>query len=183
MPQIDFGAVSLHNVVVAVADPPEGVDGVLAMDLLGGVRWTLDTAEDRLVLIASGQASSFDSRRPDRATLAWMSTRMIAEGLAVQLLLFPRVQNQIMAAGLDLSADSRLDSEILPVTAGIGVASTPVSLGGWRGDARWRPSSLIGWAADGGIAPQAVLGRNLIEGWTFHWFPASRQLRIDTMAP
>ena len=112
-----------------------------------------------------------------------MNARVIVDGLAVQLLLFPRVQNQTMAAGLDLSGDSRLDSDILPVTAGSGVASTRVALGGWQGDVLWRPSSLIGWAADGGIAPSAVLGRNLIDGWTLHWFPASQQLRIDRMEP
>ena len=184
VPQIDFGAVSLRNVVVAVADPPEGVDGVLAMDLLGGARWTLDTAADRIVLIPPDQASTFDSRRTDgAAALAWMNARVIVDGLAVQLLLFPRVQNQTMAAGLDLSGDSRLDSDILPVTAGSGVASTRVALGGWQGDVLWRPSSLIGWAADGGIAPSAVLGGNLIDGWTLHWFPASQQLRIDRMEP
>ena len=65
VPQIDFGAASLRNVVVAVADPPEGVDGVLAMDWLGGVRWALDTAEDRIVLVPPDQASSFDSRRTE----------------------------------------------------------------------------------------------------------------------
>ncbi len=184
VPQIDFGAVSLRNVVVAVAELPAGVDGVLAMDLLGGARWTLDTVEDRIVLTPPDQASILDSRHSDEvAALAWMKARLIVDGLAVQLLVFPRVQDQTMAAGLDLSADSRLDSDVLPVTAGSGAASATVSLGGWQGDALWRSSSLIGWAADGGIAPPAVLGRNLIEGWTLHWFPASQQLRIDRAKP
>ena len=111
--------------------------------------------------------------------IAWLNARLSYEGVAVQLLLHPRLEGAVTSAGLDVTGSSRLDSDLLPVRAGSGAAPAGLSLGGWSGETMWRPASLVGWAVDGGIAPVAVLGGDLMRGWTLHWYPDSVQLRID----
>ena len=178
---IEFGGMSLRNVVVAVADPPPGTDGVLAIDLLSSARWSLDPGRRILVLGPPEGGAANERSATDAAirTVAWLSARLIHEGTTTQLLLFPRVQGNVISAGLDVAGTSLLDSDLLPVRVGSGAAPTELALGGWKGEALWRPAALAGWAADGGIAPLAVLGGNLVEGWSLHWYPGSSQLRVD----
>jgi hypothetical protein len=173
-PRLELGGLALSNVVLAVGEAPAGVDGVLAIDVLGGVRWSLDTGA-RSIALARRDALERNSAHP----MAWLQTRLVHEGLAVQMLLFPRVEDRVVAAGLDLAGGSRLDSDLLPVSAGSGAAPTRVQLGGWRGEVLWRPASLSGWAIDGGVAPTAVLGSNLLGGWRLSWYPETGQIRID----
>jgi hypothetical protein len=173
-PRLELGGLALSNVVLAVGEAPAGVDGVLAIDVLGGVHWSLDTGARSIALARRNTVE-----RSSAHSVAWLQARLVHEGLAVQMLLFPRVEDRVVAAGLDLTGGSRLDSDLLPVSAGSGAAPTRVQLGGWRGEVLWRPASLSGWAIDGGVAPTAVLGSNLLGGWRLSWNPESAQIRID----
>ncbi len=178
---IEFGAVVVRNVVVAVGGVPDGVDGVLGADLLSAARWSVSPARAEMVLSPPARASAADAlgRSFEGRTIAWLSARVVREGLGAQILLFPRVENTVVAAGLDLGGFSRLDSDLLPAVPGSGTALAQLTLGGWRGDVRWRPASLAGWAIDGGVAPTAVIGANLLDAWSLHWYPATKQLRVD----
>jgi len=180
--RIEFGAVAVRNVVVAVGDVPDGVDGVLAADLLSGARWSVSPARAEMVLSPPAPASATEvlGRRFKGRTIAWLSARVVREGLGAQILVFPRVDNTVVATGLDLGGLSRLDSDLLPATPGSGTATAELTLGGWRDDVPWRPASLVGWAIDGGVAPTAVIGANLLDAWSLHWYPATMQLRVDT---
>jgi len=182
---IEFGTVAVRNVVVAVGDVPDGVDGVLGADLLSAARWSVAPARAEMVLSPPARASAADvlGRRFEGRTIAWLSARVVREGLGAQILVFPRVDNTVVAAGLDLSGISRLDSDLLPATPGSGTAPAQLTLGGWSAEVSWRPASLAGWAIDGGVAPTAVIGANLLDSWSLHWYPATTQLRVDTEPP
>ena len=65
------------------------------------------------------------------------------------------------------------------VAPGSNSAPAGLTLGVWSSEVPWRPASLAGWAVDGGIAPIAVLGSNILEVWSLHWYPASYQFRLD----
>ena len=178
---IEFGAVAVRNVVVAVGELPDGVDGVLGAELLSAARWSVSPVRAEMVLSPPGRASAADAlgRSFEGRTIAWLSARVLREGLGAQMLLFPRVENTVVAAGLDLGGTSRLDSDLLPAVPGSGTALAQLTLGGWRGDVPWRPASLAGWAIDGGVAPTVVIGANLLDAWSLHWYPATKQLRVD----
>jgi hypothetical protein len=178
---VEFGELSVRHVVVAVADAPAGVDGVIGVDLLGDVRWSLLPARAEMILAPASLAADVDNFIAARTgpTLAWLGARVLREGLGAQMLLFPRVSGTVVSAGLDPSASSRLDSESFEVLPGTNSAPARLMLGGWDSEVTWRPASLVGWAVDGGVAPIAVLGSNILEAWALHWYPSSQQFRVD----
>lgn len=176
---VDFGGLSVEDVVVAVADPPAGVDGVLSADILCSARWSL-TPSRAVLALAPPSLGSEPLRGVDEGrAVAWLGARVVREGVGAQMLVFPRVQGRLVAAGIDIGAASRLDLPGFVVPPGESAASAPLMLGGWRGEVAWRAASLTGWAVDGGVAPTALLGDNVLSAWALHWYPASMQLRVD----
>ena len=178
---IALGSVEVGNIVLAVGPAPEGVGGVIGMDILAGLRWSFDARRQILIVAPPDQGDAVDelSAEGPMRVVAWLNARLIYEGLGVQLLLFPRVQGEVIPAGINLGDRSQLESDLLPVAAGSGASTVPLRLGGWTGEPVWRPASLVGWAADGGVAPSAVLGGDLLGQWTLHWLPETRQIRIE----
>ena len=181
--QLELGTVMVRNLIVAVSDLTDDFDGVLGADVLSTARWSLSLADAEMMFSPPAQTVVADelSRGFEGRTIAWLRARVIREGLGAQILLFPRIANKVVAAGIDLSGISRLDSDLLPVAAGSGIAAAQLTLGGWRGDVRWYPASLAGWAIDGGVAPIAVIGANSIDSWALHWYPETQQLRVDVL--
>jgi hypothetical protein len=180
---IGFGSLVLHNVVVGVAEVPADAEGVVGADILSAARWSFDAGSAQLAMAPpSAGAKTLPGVAEGRA-IAWLRARLVREGVGTQLFLYPRVSGQVVAAGLDFAATSRLDLPTFVVPPGSSTAAAPLLLGGWRGDVQWRPASLTGWAGDGGVAPTAVLGLNVLEGWAMHWYPGSMQLRIDVPPP
>jgi hypothetical protein len=177
---IDFDGLSLRNAVFAVAEAPAGVDGVIGADLLAGVRWSMSFTQGVLALAPAGTELVELPELEEAPAIAWLKVRLVREGVGVQFLLFPRVFDRVVAAGLDIGGTSRLDYESFVVAPGSSTAPAPLMLGGWRDEVEWRPASLTGWAVDGGVAPTAVLGANVVGGWSLHWYPDSMQLRIDS---
>jgi len=181
--QLELGTVMVRNVVVAVSELVDGFDGILGADVLSTARWSLSLADAEMMFSPPEQTVAADKlgRSFEGSTIAWLRARVIREGLGAQILLFPRIANKVVAAGIDLSAFSRLDSDILPAVPGSGIAAAQLTLGGWRGDVRWYPASLSGWAIDGGVAPIAVIGANSVDSWVLHWYPETQQLRVDVV--
>ncbi len=181
--QLELGTVMVRNIVVGVSELVDGFDGILGADVLSSARWSLSLPDSQMMFSPPEQAVATDklSRSFKGSTIAWLRARVIREGLSAQILLFPRIANEVVAAGIDLGAFSRLDSDILPATPGSGIAAAQLTLGGWRGDVRWYPASLTGWGIDGGVAPIAVIGANSFDSWTLHWYPETQQLRVDVV--
>ena len=181
--KLELGTVMVRNIVVAVSDLVDGFDGILGVDVLSTARWSLNLADGEMMFSPPEQAVAADklSRSFKGSTIAWLRARVIREGLGAQIFLFPRIANEVVAAGIDLGPFSRLDSDILPAAPGSGIAAAQLTLGGWRGDVRWYPASLTGWAIDGGVAPIAVIGATSIDSWTLHWYQETQQLRVDVV--
>jgi hypothetical protein len=179
VPRIEFDGLSINGVVAAVAQPPEGVDGVLGADILASARWSLMLPRSELMLAPASLAPQQLPRIAEGRAVAWLNVRLVREGVGVQMLVFPRVAGNVVAAGIDLARASRLDSPAFVVPPGDSSAPAPLMLGGWRQDVSWRPASLTGWAVDGGVAPIAVLGENVLRAWALHWYPGTMQLRVD----
>lgn len=108
--RLGFGAAEVRNLVVGVASPPDGVDGVLAADLLLRTDWGVDLFGGTLVLggAAPDPAQQLLRPTPNRVA-AWLRARTFREGLAVQLFLMPRLAGQLRLAGVDLGGPARLD--------------------------------------------------------------------------
>lgn len=176
---LDFGGVMVRNVVVAVAEAPADVAGVVGADILSGARWSLAAGCTELMLAPPTAGSHALEGVEEGRLIAWLKARLVREGLGVQMLLFPRVADSVVAVGLDIGATSRLDSESFEVAPGSNSAPARLMLGGWKAEVRWRPASLAGWAVDGGVAPTAVLGNNVLGAWALHWYPMSLQLRVE----
>lgn len=176
---IGFGSLVLSNIVVGVAGVPDDTEGVVGADVLSVARWSFNAASGELAMAPPSTAAQTLPGVAEGRAIAWLRARLVREGVGTQLFVYPRVSNQVVAAGLDFAATSRLDLPAFVVPPGSSTAAAPLLLGGWRGDVQWRPASLTGWAGDGGVAPTAVLGYNVLEGWAMHWYPGSMQLRID----
>lgn len=176
---IDFGGIMVRNVVVAVAEAPADVVGVVGADILSGARWSLAAGCTELMLAPPAVGSRTLEGVEEGRAIAWLKARLVREGLGVQMLLFPRVADSVVAVGLDIGGNSRLDSKSFEVTPGSNSVPAELLLGGWKAEVLWRPASLAGWAVDGGVAPTAVLGSNVLGAWALHWYPMSSQLRID----
>lgn len=182
--QLELGTAVVRNVIVAVGDLTDGFDGVLGADVLSTARWSVSLAHAEMILSPPAEKLAADElgRSFEGDNIAWLKARVIRQGLGAQIFFFPRIDNMVVAAGIDLNGVSRLDSDLLPAVPGSGIAAAQLTLGGWHGDVLWRPASLAGWAIDGGVAPTAVIGANSIDAWSLHWYPGTQQLRIDAMS-
>ncbi|MFQ5744846.1 MAG: hypothetical protein ACE5HV_14840 [Acidobacteriota bacterium] len=180
-PSLALGKSRLQNIIVAVDEPPPGADGILAMDLLSTARWSFRADGPALALgpAVSGRAVERLVTGPDRTVIAWLEAKLIYQGLALQLLLYPRVLGELIPAMIDLAGSSRLEAMRPGMVLGADPVIVPVRLGGWSGEVRWVPADLEGRATGGGVAPAAMLGNNLLGGWTLHWLPDQQQLRLE----
>lgn len=180
-PDLQVGGARLRNVIVGVGKPPDGVDGVLAFDLLHSARWSL-RLEGPILVLGPASAREEVQRRVGGsipAAVAWLNARLVRQALAVQVFVYPLVAGERVAMGLDPGARSILDpAHDLGGTAPQG----RLQMGGWSGEVRWEISPLESWAAAGGVAPKATLGHNLIEDWILHWLPEQEQVRFDHAA-
>ena len=180
-PELRLGTARLRNAVIGVGQPPEGVDGVLAFDLLLTARWSLRLDGPVLAL---GPASASEEVNRDiggsiPAAVTWLNARLAHQGLTVQVFFYPLVAGERLAMGLDLGARSMLDPE---QELGISAPRGRLQMGGWTGDVEWEISPLEVWASAGGVAPRATLGHNLIDDWILHWLPEQEQVRFDRAA-
>ena len=167
--------------IIGVGQPPEGVDGVLAFDLLLTARWSLRLDGPALAL---GPASASDEVHrliggSIPATVAWLNARLAFQAVVVQVFVNPLVGSERIAMGLD----PRMSSTIDPAhDLGGSAPRGRLQMGGWSGDVEWEVSSLEPWAAAGGVAPRATLGHNPLDDWILHWLPGQEQFRFDEAA-
>jgi hypothetical protein len=168
----------LRNAVLGVGPPPDGVDGVLAFDLLSAARWSLRPSGPILVLgsrivadevtrLVGGSITSTD---------AWLNARTMRRGLTVQVFVYPLIAGERVSMGIDWGRPSSLDQGF---EIGRNAPRGELQMGGWRGELQWDVASLESWALAGGVAPTATLGQNLISDWIVHWFPEREQFRFD----
>jgi hypothetical protein len=180
-PDLQFGQARLRNSIVGVGQPPEGVDGVLAFDLLLTARWSL-RFDSPLLALGPADASAdvhqmIGGSIP--ATVAWLNARLAYQALAVQVFVYPLVGGERVAVGLDPGMRSMLDPEqLLDGTR----PRERLQMGGWSAEVEWEFSSLDSWATAGGVAPSATLGHNLMDDWILHWMPGQEQIRFDRAA-
>ncbi len=177
-PDLRFGGARLRNAVIGVGQPPDGVDGVLAFDLLLTARWSLRL--DGPVMVIGPASAGDDVHRKIGgsipATVAWLNARLVHQALTVQVFVYPLVAGERLAMGLDPAMRSMLDPEHdLGSSAPLG----RLQMGGWSGEVEWEISPLEVWASAGGVAPSATLGHNLIDDWILHWLPEQEQIRFD----
>ena len=180
-PDLRVGGARLRNAIIGVGQAPDGVDGVLAFDLLLTARWSLRLDGPVLAL---GPASASDDVQQMiggsiPAAVAWLNARLAHQALAVQVFVYPLVAGERVAMGLDLGMRSMLDPEH---DLGGSAPRGRLQMGGWSGEIEWEISPLESWAAAGGVAPIATLGHNLIDDWILHWLPEQEQIRFDHAA-
>jgi hypothetical protein len=168
----------LRNAVLGVGPPPDGVDGVLAFDLLSAARWSLRPSGPILVLGSRSVADEVTRLVGGSITStdAWLNARTMRRGLTVQVFVYPLIAGERVSMGIDWRRPSSLDQSF---EIGGNAPRGELQMGGWRGELQWDVASLESWALAGGVAPTATLGQNLISDWIVHWFPEREQFRFD----
>ncbi len=175
-----------RSAILQVREPDEGqaaraIDGALGFDLLSLAVWEVDLVAGRLLLAPPGAAEPDLTRPPLRRT-QWLQARVLRDGVAAQLLVMPRVDGRVVTAAIDLGARTLLDRRVAASwlapgqTLPEGPLLREVRFGAWRQGVQVQVADLSGRAHGGAVAPQAVLGRDLLEGWRLRWLPSRREL-------
>jgi hypothetical protein len=167
---------------------PEGPeDGVLGFDLLSTLGWAIDLRAGSMTLWAAPAAAD-GVAGPLLARTHWATVRIPRRGIEAQLLVLPRLRGQIVRATLDLSGRSRVGSRALaqvyrddepPGTGGGDPLALELRLGGWGGRIDLEIADLTPLAAGGRVAPQAVLGADVLADWRIWWRPDYPDLRFE----
>lgn len=185
---IGLADLTATHVPVEIRDLPEGVDGRLGFDVLSTVAWALDTRSGRLEIAApaaAGDSAAQLPRPPDLSRTYWAAVRVPRDGLAVQLLLVPRIRGVVLASALDPGAVERIDERALAAAGGSssqGQVEAEVRLGAWRQDLVWEVSDLYPEGEGGAVAPRAILGAAAVAGWRLYWTPHAGSLLLERVA-
>lgn len=175
--RVGLGAMEA-TVLLEEAELPEGVDLRVGFDLLASLSWALDLTVGTFAVApaAAGPAPPLDLGRTH-----WMSARVPRDALAVQLLVFPRVEGRVQSTALDLTGGTRLDVRVARrlELGQEGRAEVEVRMGAWRGDVEAEIVDLYPLGADGAIAPRAVLGADVLRGWRLVWRPGRAELVLE----
>lgn len=183
--EIGLGDLSAR-VPAEVRELPEGVGARIGFDALSRLSWVLDLRGGTLALARDpGRGLRDQAPEPSLPRTYWAAVRVVRDGLAVQLLLLPRVRGEVMSTGLDPGGRSRIDGRALsgPVLRrDDGPVDAEVRLGAWRETLPWEIVDLYVEAEDGAVAPQAVLGGPGLEGWRLYWRPNATSLALERQA-
>lgn len=176
------------RVPLAVIDTAGG-DGVLGFDLLVDLRWLWSPASGELLLGTAGSRSEEVGFQRALARTHWVGIRTILDGLALQLVLVPRIGARPEVASIAPDGVARISPEAAHrvLRNGDPVVGEELRLltrvGGWQSEFNYR---VVPETASTGQVPlpaPVTLGAEFALNWIWRWLPGSRQMALIESLP
>ncbi len=180
---VSVAGVAAAMVPLAVLDTEEG-DGVLGFDLLVDLRWRWVPASGELLVGAAHNRDEVSRFQRALANTHWVSVRTVLDGLAVQLVLVPRVGDRpVLAsiahdgiAAISRTAARRLAHDTVPeVGADLRLLTR---VGGWQDEFDYRVVPETGAMSQVPLPVPVILGAEFARRWAWRWSPGSRQMAL-----
>jgi len=174
-------------VPLAVADTELG-DGVLGFDVLVDLRWLWTPASGELFIgTADDRAEGAEFQRA-LANTHWVGVRTVLDGLALQLLLVPRIGPRPEVAAIGRNGVATISSTAVRrvLRDGDPVIGEELSLltrvGGWQAHFDYQVVPETGSVGQVPLSVPVTLGAEFAGNWTWRWSPGSRQLALIELA-
>jgi hypothetical protein len=175
-------------VPLAVIDAEFG-DGVLGFDLLVDLRWRWSPASGVLFMGASDTRGEEIEFQRALASTHWLSVRTVLDGLAMQLILAPRIGPRPEMASLARDGVATVSAAVL---RRLGRSDDLVlgqelrlltRVGGWQAEFDYRVVPATGSLGQVPLPVGVTLGAEFAHNWTWRWSPGSRQLALIEVSP
>ncbi len=184
---VSVAGLAAAMVPLAVLDTELG-DGVLGFDLLIDLRWLWSPGSGELLLgTPDNRAEQADFQRA-LASTHWVGVRTVLDGLAMQLLLVPRIGPRPVVSSIARDGAATI-SQRAAVRVGV---SDPVvgeeltlltRVGGWQGQFDYRVVPEMGAAGQVPLSVPVTLGAEFASNWVWRWSPDSRQMALIETPP
>ncbi len=186
---VSLAGIAARRVPLAILGADLG-DGVLGFDLLVDLRWRWSPVTGALFV---GRADSREESAVFQHALAtthWVGVRTIVDGLALQLLLVPRIGARAEVASvardgvatISATARRRQGHDGDAVLAGETVPLL-TRIGGWQSVFDYQVVPETGSQGQVPLSSPVTLGAAFVRGWVWRWSPDSRQLALIEVPP
>jgi len=185
---VSVAGLTAAMVPLAVLDTELG-DGVLGFDLLVELRWLWSPVSGELFMGASDNRAERADFQRALAKTHWVDVRTVLDGLAMQLVLVPRIGQRPMVTSIGRDGLATISTRAL---RRLGRASDSAvgedlrlltRVGGWQAEFDYRVVPEMGSAGQVPLAAPVTLGADFARRWVWRWSPASRQMALIELSP
>jgi len=185
---VSVAGLAAAMVPLTVVDAEFG-DGVLGFDLLVDLRWRWSPASGELFMGTSDDRSEGVEFQRTLASTHWVGVRTVLDGLAMQLVLAPRIGARAELATIAADGLATISPVALRRLGRGGDAAIGDELrlltrvGGWQAEFEYRVIRESGSTGQVPLSLPVTLGAEFARSWTWRWSPGSRQMALIELPP